>query len=181
MQLAFKVLLAFRSQSIHIYCYCAIKHRNTKGSYNFQIASVYIYTTTCVRLYSLFSLFSYDTRAGQVTTQGPDARGQTAQMSPQSGAKHWKDKNLKERAFFRTMTEPSTLKIDEIAEIDEGEYRCRIDYLRSPTKNLRVKLTVIGKFILVFPKKKRTISDFTFLLLLFINVSAVVLVSRIRL
>lgn len=39
------------------------------------------------------------------------------------------------------------MKIDNISEKDEGEYRCRIDYLRSPTKNLRVKLTVIGKYI----------------------------------
>lgn len=45
------------------------------------------------------------------------------------------------------MTEPSTLKIDGITEKDEGEYRCRIDYLRSPTKNLRVKLTVVGKSV----------------------------------
>lgn len=43
------------------------------------------------------------------------------------------------------MTEPSTLSIDNIKEKDEGEYRCRIDYLRSPTKNSRVKLTVIGE------------------------------------
>lgn len=58
--------------------------------------------------------------------------------------KHWQEKTLETRAFFRTMTEPSTLSIDNIREKDEGEYRCRIDYLRSPTKNLRVKLTVIG-------------------------------------
>lgn len=59
--------------------------------------------------------------------------------------KHWQEKTLESRAFFRTMTEPSTLSIDNIKEKDEGEYRCRIDYTRSPTKNLRVKLTVIGK------------------------------------
>lgn len=53
---------------------------------------------------------------------------------------------MEERAFFRTMTEPSTLKIDNISEKDEGEYRCRIDYLRSPTKNLRVKLTIVGEW-----------------------------------
>lgn len=73
--------------------------------------------------------FSYDTR-------GPHNELAT----------HWHDGQiLDERAFFRTIPEPSTLSIHEITEADEGEYRCRIDYLRSPTKNIRVKLTVIGK------------------------------------
>lgn len=52
---------------------------------------------------------------------------------------------LESRAHFRTLTEPSTLSIDNVSEKDEGEYRCRIDYLRSPTKNFRVKMTVIGE------------------------------------
>lgn len=60
--------------------------------------------------------------------------------------KHWQDGNLETRAFFRTMMEPSTLSIDNISEKDEGEYRCRIDYLRSSTKNLRVKLGIIGEW-----------------------------------
>lgn len=60
-------------------------------------------------------------------------------------AHRWQDSSLDSRAFFRTLTEPSTLSIDNIGEKEEGEYRCRIDYLRSPTKNLRVKLTVIGE------------------------------------
>ncbi|KRT85297.1 Immunoglobulin, partial [Oryctes borbonicus] len=71
-------------------------------------------------------IYSYDTRGPHSVT-----------------AKHWQDGNLDTRAFFRIMTEPSILSIDNITEKDEGEYRCRIDYSRSPTKNLRVKLTVI--------------------------------------
>lgn len=43
------------------------------------------------------------------------------------------------------MTEPATLNIDNVSEKDEGEYQCRIDYLRSPTKYLRIKLIVVGK------------------------------------
>lgn len=58
---------------------------------------------------------------------------------------HWHDEYLNERAYFRFNTEPSQLSIDDITDADEGEYRCRIDYLRSPTKNIRVKLSVIGK------------------------------------
>ncbi|KAK9702914.1 Immunoglobulin V-set domain [Popillia japonica] len=72
-------------------------------------------------------IYSYDTRGSHSTT-----------------AKHWQDGNLDTRAYFRIKTEPSILGISNITEKDEGEYRCRIDYSRSPTKNLRVKLTVIG-------------------------------------
>ncbi|EFA06209.2 nephrin isoform X1 [Tribolium castaneum] len=81
-------------------------------------------------------IYSYDTRGPYKTTP-----------------KHWQDSNLGQRAFFRTMTDPATLNIDNINEKDEGEYRCRIDYLRSPTKNLRVKLAVI------VPPQKPTIFD----------------------
>ncbi|XP_057651793.1 nephrin-like isoform X2 [Diorhabda carinulata] len=81
-------------------------------------------------------IYSYDTRGGHATL-----------------AKHWQDTNLESRAFFRTMTEPSTLSIDNVAEKDEGEYRCRIDFLRSPTRNARVALNVI------VPPQKPSIID----------------------
>ncbi|KAL3285863.1 hypothetical protein HHI36_000384, partial [Cryptolaemus montrouzieri] len=71
-------------------------------------------------------IYSYDTR-------GPHSKL----------AKHWQERNLDTRAFFRTMTEPATLSLDSVNEMDEGDYTCRIDYLRSPTKNFRVRLTVI--------------------------------------
>lgn len=58
---------------------------------------------------------------------------------------HWTDDKIKSRALYRASTEPSTLSVVNVSENDDGEYRCRIDYLKSPTKNLRVRLTVIGK------------------------------------
>ncbi|XP_060523485.1 nephrin isoform X2 [Cylas formicarius] len=81
-------------------------------------------------------IYSYDTR-GSVAAR----------------PSHWKDVNLEPRAFFRTMTDPATLSIDNVSQSDEREYRCRIDYLRSPTKNLRVRLNVI------VPPGKPTIID----------------------
>lgn len=60
-------------------------------------------------------------------------------------ALHWKDQEvLNERAFFRTATEPATLSINHVQEKDEGEYRCRVDFTKSPTRNSRIHLTVIG-------------------------------------
>ncbi|XP_014470591.1 PREDICTED: hemicentin-1-like isoform X2 [Dinoponera quadriceps] len=59
-------------------------------------------------------------------------------------ASHWKDKEyLNDRAFFRTATEPATLSITHVQEKDEGEYRCRVDFTKSPTRNSRIHLTVI--------------------------------------
>ncbi|XP_066594122.1 nephrin-like isoform X2 [Prorops nasuta] len=59
-------------------------------------------------------------------------------------ASHWKDKDyLNERAYFRTVTEPATLTINHVEERDEGEYRCRVDFVKSPTRNSRIHLTVI--------------------------------------
>lgn len=69
-----------------------------------------------------------------------DKRGQLSR-----NPKSWSDKIIENRTYFLPLTEPSTLSIDKINEADEGEYRCRIDYLKSPTKNLRVRLNVIGK------------------------------------
>lgn len=59
--------------------------------------------------------------------------------------KHWKAENLMNRAHFRVAPEPATLTISNVSEKDEGEYFCRIDYSRSPTRNERATLTVVGK------------------------------------
>ncbi|XP_076233965.1 neural cell adhesion molecule 2 [Calliopsis andreniformis] len=70
-------------------------------------------------------------------------------------ASHWNDKDhLNDRAFFRTVTEPATLNINHIEERDEGEYRCRVDFAKSPTRNSRVHLTVI-----VPPQKPNIIDE----------------------
>ncbi|XP_020288748.1 synaptogenesis protein syg-1-like isoform X2 [Pseudomyrmex gracilis] len=59
-------------------------------------------------------------------------------------ASHWHDKGyFNDRARFRTATEPATLEVKRVESNDEGEYRCRVDFAISPTRNYRVHLTVI--------------------------------------
>ncbi|XP_068082092.1 nephrin [Anabrus simplex] len=78
-----------------------------------------------------------------------DIRGKHSEL-----ASHWRDKEiLDERGYFRTITEPATLSLDNVDERDEGDYRCRVDFRQSPTRNTKVKLTVI------VPPQKPTIFD----------------------
>lgn len=68
-----------------------------------------------------------------------DVRGKHSEV-----ASHWKDKEiLDERGYFLTVTDPATLSLNNVDERDEGEYRCRVDFRQSPTRNSKVRLTVI--------------------------------------
>ncbi|KAG8224623.1 hypothetical protein J437_LFUL005791 [Ladona fulva] len=74
------------------------------------------------------------------------SRNYDARRKNSEKVSHWKEKDLvDERAYFRTITEPATLSIDSVEERDEGEYRCRVDFRKSPTRNTKVRLTVIGE------------------------------------
>ncbi|XP_046751044.1 synaptogenesis protein syg-2-like [Diprion similis] len=68
---------------------------------------------------------------------------------------HWKNPEyLNERATFKATTEPAHLNINRVEENDEGDYRCRVDFTKSPTRNSRVQLTVI-----VPPHKPNILDD----------------------
>ena len=58
---------------------------------------------------------------------------------------HWVSSALGgDRLQFQPDTAPSSLRITAVSRADGGLYRCRVDYLTSPTQNSRVNLTVIG-------------------------------------
>ncbi|KAL5283989.1 hypothetical protein ACFFRR_006326 [Megaselia abdita] len=59
------------------------------------------------------------------------------------------------RAYFSSTSHPAQLKIDDIKLTDEGIYRCRVDFKNSPTRNLKINLTVI------VPPEKPIIYDST--------------------
>ncbi|XP_063230902.1 nephrin [Bacillus rossius redtenbacheri] len=48
------------------------------------------------------------------------------------------------RTFFQTVgARPARLRVKSVGLADEGVFRCRIDFLNSPTRNYRVNLTIV--------------------------------------
>ncbi|KAK8378989.1 hypothetical protein O3P69_009615 [Scylla paramamosain] len=60
---------------------------------------------------------------------------------PLTKSKHWS--GLGDRAEFQVSPPQQGLAVKRIRDEDEGEYRCRVDFGSSPTRNLRMKLQVV--------------------------------------
>lgn len=70
--------------------------------------------------------------------------------SAPSDGQHWKDHNtLGERGYVFYEESPhsckSSLNIDPVSVEDSGQYRCRVDYDTSPTRNTRIKLKLVAR------------------------------------
>ncbi|KAG8228135.1 hypothetical protein J437_LFUL000137 [Ladona fulva] len=89
---------------------------------------------TVIEIYFPFSFDSFDVRGRQF--------GQAKLWSAPSA--------FGTRAFFRTATSPAQLMVDDLTLEDEGVYRCRVDFRNSPTRNLKINLTVIGEYYFAF-------------------------------
>jgi hypothetical protein len=47
------------------------------------------------------------------------------------------------RLTFITTLNPAVLRIENVQEEDAGEYRCRVDFRNSPTRNSKVTLKIL--------------------------------------
>ncbi|CAG7819960.1 unnamed protein product [Allacma fusca] len=67
-----------------------------------------------------------------------------------------------DRIYFQTMSEPQAhLFMSELRLEDEGVYRCRVDFKNSPTRNLRINLTIIvpPEKPVIFDSKRNVVTD----------------------
>ncbi|XP_023033100.1 uncharacterized protein LOC6638446 isoform X2 [Drosophila willistoni] len=76
---------------------------------------------------------------------------------------HWSDETYRERLSFYVEGRAGTLTIKSTTEDDTGEYRCRVDFQKSPTRNSKVNLTVIipPESVIILDSKGATIKDHT--------------------
>ncbi|XP_022230545.2 uncharacterized protein LOC111079610 isoform X1 [Drosophila obscura] len=76
---------------------------------------------------------------------------------------HWSDETYRERLSFHVEGRAGTLSIKSTSEDDTGEYRCRVDFQKSPTRNSKVNLTVIipPESVIILDSKGATIKDHT--------------------
>lgn len=60
-------------------------------------------------------------------------------------ASHWAEESLGGRAYMKLDQSQRGLVLEEVQLEDEGDYRCRVDFLESPTRNIRIRLHVVGE------------------------------------
>lgn len=60
------------------------------------------------------------------------------------GSHHEGNGSLNGRSHFNTTLLPSFV-ITNVKGQDNGLYRCRVDFIKSPTRNIKIQLSVIGK------------------------------------
>ncbi|XP_069192591.1 uncharacterized protein [Procambarus clarkii] len=66
---------------------------------------------------------------------------------PVRHATHWVDQRaLGSRGYFDLSSRPPGLVLRPLTYSDQDEYRCRVDFRSSPTRNVRVNLRVIGRY-----------------------------------
>ncbi|XP_037944821.1 uncharacterized protein LOC119677515 isoform X2 [Teleopsis dalmanni] len=75
---------------------------------------------------------------------------------------HWSDASYRDRLSFAVEGRSGTLAIRNTHQDDTGEYRCRVDFQKSPTRNSKVNLTVIipPESIIILDSKGATIKDY---------------------
>lgn len=119
--------------------------------YRWVSIRVKIYDVPCVRwqtrfpLNQLFVAKLYDRAlVGSFDVRNPSSNDFKLWSSPRVFDK---------RAIFNTSSKPAALHVGNIQLSDEAIYRCRVDFKNSPTRNIEINFSVIGKSVIFLVQK----------------------------
>ena len=111
-----------------------------KNSSGFLCISSYFYSSFCQKIFTSDSLYHH--------IFPPSYDGRPSSQDSPSGS-HWLDSTvLSDRAGLILTENFARLSISPVHESDKGLYKCRVDFRKQATKTTRVKLEVIGQYLL---------------------------------
>uniref|UniRef100_A0A0N8ECY9 Sidestep protein n=2 Tax=Daphnia magna TaxID=35525 RepID=A0A0N8ECY9_9CRUS len=100
-----------------------------------------------------FPIYKYDARRSRENYRQQQTQ-HDSQMFLLQQQQQYGQPPSKSRIQFQFDSHPALLLLNNVVDPDEGVYRCRVDFGRSPTRNVLVQLTVV-----VPPQKIRIIED----------------------
>ncbi|XP_057377769.1 uncharacterized protein LOC130699475 [Daphnia carinata] len=100
-----------------------------------------------------FPIYKYDARRSRENYRQQQTQ-HDSQMFLLQQQQQYGQASSKSRIQFQFDSHPALLLLNNVVDPDEGVYRCRVDFGRSPTRNVLVQLIVV-----VPPQKIRIIED----------------------
>ncbi|XP_057369209.1 synaptogenesis protein syg-2-like [Daphnia carinata] len=103
-----------------------------------------------------FPIYKYDARRSRESYRQQQTQhdSQMLLLQQQQEQGQYTPTSTATRVHFQFDSHPALLLLSNVVDQDEGVYRCRVDFGRSPTRNVLVQLTVV-----VPPGKIRIIED----------------------
>ncbi|XP_046444783.1 hemicentin-1-like isoform X3 [Daphnia pulex] len=101
-----------------------------------------------------FPIYKYDARRSRESYRQQEIQRDNQMFLLQQQQQQHGQESSAGRIHFQFDSHPALLLLSNVGDPDEGDYRCRVDFGRSPTRNVLVQLTVV-----VPPQKIRIIED----------------------
>ena len=90
-------------------------------------------------------MYRYDARRSRESYRQQETQHDNQMFLLQQQQQQPGQESSASRIHFQFDSHPALLLLSNVVDPDEGDYRCRVDFGRSPTRNVLVQLTVVGK------------------------------------